>query len=414
MAEIEKSIEELELEVMAELQSAEASENQITEKVNEMVKIKQASTVQTKGAAPADKPGKLNGKEVEDLGPAVTSPTDAKSGAAKSGEKIKQASTVQTKGAAPADKPETLKAEDMVKAISDKLSKTDEKKLVAMYNSIVKEAVHNDEDDEDEDDETKKELAKAKKEATEKRIKEIKVKEDVDALISGENELSDEFKDKASTIFEAAVKSKVRTEIERLEDEYSKELTEQSDKAKDELVEKVDSYLDYVVQEWMKENELAIERGLKGEISEDFIAGLKQLFEDHYIDVPDEKYDVLEAQSKKIEELEEQLNSQIEKDKELHSEIGELTKDSIIKDVSDDLVDTEVEKFKGLVEDVDYSDAESYKSKLETLKESYFPKSAEEQSTNETSDDEPVNEVETSGKMAEYMSAISKTHKRAK
>ena len=398
MAEIEKSIEELEQEVMAEL-SAEASDSAVNDiHEEEVIAEKKAPKNET--------------KEVEDLGPAVTSPTDAKSASAKSGEKTKQTSTAQTKGAAPADKPETLKAEDMVKAISDKLSKTDEKKLVAMYNNIVKEAMDNDEDDEDDD--TKKELAKAKKEATEKRIKEIKVKEDVDALISGENELSDEFKDKASTIFEAAVKSKVRTEIERLEDEYSKELTEQSDKAKDELVEKVDSYLDYVVQEWMKENELAIERGLKGEISEDFIAGLKQLFEDHYIDVPDEKYDVLEAQSKKIEELEEQLNSQIEKDKELHSEIGELTKDSIIKDVSDDLVDTEVEKFKGLVEDVDYSDAESYKSKLETLKESYFPKSAEEQSTNETSDDEPVNEVETSGKMAEYMSAISKTHERAK
>ena len=401
MAEIEKSIEELEQEVMAELQAADASDSPVNDiHEEEVIAEKKAPKNET--------------KDVEDLGPAVTSPTDAKSASAKSGEKTKQTSTAQTKGAAPADKPETLKAEDMIKAISDKLSKTDEKKLVAMYNSIVKEAVHNDEDDEDEDDETKKELAKAKKEATEKRIKEIKVKEDVDALISGENELSDEFKDKASTIFEAAVKSKVRTEIERLEDEYSKELTEQSDKAKDELVEKVDSYLDYVVQEWMKENELAIERGLKGEISEDFIAGLKQLFEDHYIDVPDEKYDVLEAQSKKIEELEEQLNSQIEKDKELHSEIGELTKDSIIKDVSDDLVDTEVEKFKGLVEDVDYSDAESYKSKLETLKESYFPKRAEEQSTNEISDDEPVNEVETSGKMAEYMSAISKTHERAK
>lgn len=399
MAEIEKSIEELEQEVMAEL-SAEASDSAVNDiHEEEVIAEKKAPKNET--------------KDVEDLGPAVTSPTDAKSASAKSGEKTKQTSTAQTKGAAPADKPEVLKAADMLKAISDKLSKADEKKLVAMYNSIVKEAVHTDDED-DEDDETKKELAKAKKEAMEKRIKEIKVKEDVDALVSGENQLSDEFKDKASTIFEAAVKSKVRTEIERLEDEYSKELTEQSDKAKDELVEKVDSYLDYVVQEWMKENELAIERGLKGEISEDFIAGLKQLFEDHYIDVPDEKYDVLEAQSKKIEELEEQLNSQIEKDKELHSEIGELTKDSIIKDVSDDLVDTEVEKFKGLVEDVDYSDAESYKSKLETLKESYFPKSAEEQSTNETSDDEPVNEVETSGKMAEYMSAISKTHKRAK
>ena len=399
MAEIEKSIEELEQEVMAELQSADASDSPVNDiQEEEVIAEKKAPKNET--------------KEVEDLGPAVTSPTDAKSASAKSGEKTKQTSTAQTKGAAPADKPETLKAEDMLKAISDKLSKADEKKLVAMYNNIVKEAVQTDEDDEDDD--IKKELAKAKKEATEKRIKEIKVKEDVDALISGENELSDEFKDKASTIFEAAVKSKVRTEIERLEDEYSKELTEQSDKAKDELVEKVDSYLDYVVQEWMKENELAIERGLKGEISEDFIAGLKQLFEDHYIDVPDEKYDVLEAQSKKIEELEEQLNLQIEKDKELHSEIGELTKDSIIKDVSDDLVDTEVEKFKGLVEDVDYSDAESYKTKLETLKESYFPKRAEEQSTNEISDDEAVKEVETSGKMAEYMSAISKTHERAK
>jgi hypothetical protein len=400
MAEIEKSIEELELEVMAELQSAEASDSAVNDiHEEEVIAEKKAPKNET--------------KDVEDLGPAVTSPTDAKSASAKSGEKTKQTSTAQTKGAAPADKPETLKAEDMIKAISDKLSKADEKKLVSMYNSIVKEAVHTDDEDE-EDDETKKELAKAKKEAMEKRIKEIKVKEDVDALVSGENELSDEFKDKASTIFEAAVKSKVRTEIERLEDEYSKELAEQSDKTKDELVEKVDSYLDYVVQEWTKDNELAIERGLKGEIAEDFIAGLKQLFEDHYIDVPDEKYDVLEAQSKKIEELEEQLNLKIEKDKELHSEIGELTKDSIIKDVSEDLVDTEVEKFKGLIEDVDYSNAESYKSKLETLKESYFPKRTNEQSTNETSDDETVNEVETSGKMAEYMSAISKTHERAK
>ena len=399
MAEIEKSIEELELEVMAELESAEASDLSVNAIQEEVIAEKKAP--------------KNEKTEIEDLGPAVTSPTDAKSASAKSGEKTKQTSTAQTKGAAPADKPGKLKAEDMIKAISDKLSKADEAKLEKMYNSIVNEAVHTDDEDE-EDDETKKELAKAKKEAMEKRIKEIKVKEDVDALVSGENELSDEFKDKASTIFEAAVKSKVRTEIERLEDEYSKELAEQSDKTKDELVEKVDSYLDYVVQEWTKDNELAIERGLKGEIAEDFIAGLKQLFEDHYIDVPDEKYDVLEAQSKKIEELEEQLNLKIEKDKELHSEIGELTKDSIIKDVSEDLVDTEVEKFKGLIEDVDYSNAESYKSKLETLKESYFPKRTNEQSTNETSDDETVNEVETSGKMAEYMSAISKTHERAK
>ena len=404
MSEIDKTIEELETEVLAELEAADSEEAQ---EVAEETKEEETALDEKK--AP-----KVENKDVEDLGPAVTSPTDAKSSAAKSGEKTKQTKDAAHKHAAPADKPGKLKAEDMLKAISDKLSKADEAKLEKMYNKIVNEQVK----DDDDEDENKKELAKAKEEkkkAMEKRIKEIKVKEDVDALVSGEDEkLSDEFKEKASTIFEAAVKSKVRTEIERLEDEYAKELTEQSDKSKDELIDKVDSYLDYVVQEWMKENELAIERGLKGEISEDFISGLKQLFDDHYIDVPDEKYDVLEAQSKKIEELEEQLNQQIEKDKELHSEIGELTKDSIVKEVSDELVDTEVEKFKGLIEDVDYTDAESYKSKLATLKESYFPKRAEEQSTNEISDDETVNEVETSDKMAAYMSAISKTHKRAK
>jgi hypothetical protein len=392
MSEIDKTIEELETEVLAELE-----DEAITEK----------------------KAPKVEMKDVEDLGPAVTSPTDKQSAAAKAGAKIKKSKDDALKHATPGDKPETLKAEDMIKAISDKLSKADEAKLVKMYNQIVNEQLEDDEEDEDEDeDDDKKELAKAKKEekkkAMEKRIKEIKVKEDVDALVSGEDEISDEFKEKASTIFEAAVKSKVRTEIERLEDEYAKELTEQSYKSKDELIDKVDSYLDYVVQEWMKENELAIERGLKGEISEDFISGLKQLFDDHYIDVPDEKYDVLEAQSKKIEELEEQLNQQIEKDKELHAEIGELTKDSIIKDVSDDLVDTEVEKFKGLIEDVDYTGDESYKSKLETLKESYFPQKTGEYSTNDIINlDETTNEVDTSDKMAAYMSAISKGHERA-
>ena len=407
MSELDKTIEELEAEVQAELEEA-------------------SHDAPKKGAAKGDSMEKAEG-EVQDLGAAGEASPEAKSASHSNAAKAKKISgDAQQKGAkgdmggdAAATKVKeplaagdqldhdgeeieegVMKKSDMLAAMYSEMEKMKATELKAAYGAMMKK-------------DEEKEEEKVEESTLEDRLSSVDVSEDVAALTEGE-ELSEEFKTKASTIFEAAVKSKVRTEIERLEDEYSKELTEQSDKAKDELVEKVDSYLDYVVQEWMKENELAIERGLKGEISEDFIAGLKQLFEDHYIDVPDEKYDVLEAQSKKIEELEEQLNLQIEKDKELHSEIGELTKDSIIKDVSDDLVDTEVEKFKGLVEDVDYSDAESYKSKLETLKESYFPKRAEEQSTNEISDDEPVNEVETSGKMAEYMSAISKTHERAK
>ena len=407
MSELDKTIEELEAEVQAELEEA-------------------SHDAPKKGAAKGDSMEKAEG-EVQDLGGAGEASPEAKSASHSNAAKAKKISgDAQQKGAkgdmggdAAATKVKeplaagdqldhdgeeieegVMKKSDMLAAMYSEMEKMKATELKAAYGAMMKK-------------DEEKEEEKVEESTLEDRLSSVDVSEDVAALTEGE-ELSEEFKTKASTIFEAAVKSKVRTEIERLEDEYSKELTEQSDKAKDELVEKVDSYLDYVVQEWMKENELAIERGLKGEISEDFIAGLKQLFEDHYIDVPDEKYDVLEAQSKKIEELEEQLNLQIEKDKELHSEIGELTKDSIIKDVSDDLVDTEVEKFKGLVEDVDYSDAESYKSKLETLKESYFPKRAEEQSTNEISDDEPVNEVETSGKMAEYMSAISKTHERAK
>ena len=166
------------------------------------------------------------------------------------------------------------------------MSAEDAKQLAASY--MNKEAMT--------DEEVELEgLAKAK-EAIEKRLASISVKEDVDALVEGED-LSEEFKQKASTIFEAAVKSKIRPEVERIELEKTQEIAEEHEAFKTELAEKVDGYLDYVVSEWMKENELAIERGLKGEIAEDFITGLKALFEEHYIDVPDEKYDILESQA---------------------------------------------------------------------------------------------------------------------
>ena len=281
--------------------------------------------------------------------------------------------------------------------------------LQAAYGSMMKMGMHDDEEMKEE----LKALEDAKAEIEEK-IKSISVKEDIDALTEGE-ELSEEFKEKAATVFEAAVKSKMRSEVERLSEAYQAEKDQEVETFKEEITEKVDTYLNYVVEEWTKENELAIERGLKGEIAEDFISGLKQLFEDHYIDVPDEKYDVLEAQSDKIAELEDRLNEEIQKNVEMSQENSELVREQLIAEVSEDLADTEIEKFKSLTEDVDFNGEEAFKEKLITLKESYFPKVTSTQSSAGTYiDDEQggtAQDVDTTDAMKRYMSAISRDHK---
>ena len=219
--------------------------------------------------------------------------------------------------------------------------------------------------------------------------------------------LSEEFKKKASTIFEAAVKSKIRPEVERIELEKTQEIAEEHEAFKTELAEKVDGYLDYVVAEWMKENELAIERGLKGEIAEDFITGLKALFEEHYIDVPDEKYDILESQAQKIEELEGKLNDTIGKLTEKKQSEDSLVRESVIKEVSSDLAETQTEKFASLVEDVEFTDKDSFTEKLNTLKENYFPKSTPSQITEEN--EVETQEIDISDAMAAYTSAIKRS-----
>ena len=252
-------------------------------------------------------------------------------------------------------------------------------------------------------------------EQVEDHIKNIDVSSDVDALVDGED-LSEEFKEKAATIFEAAVKSKTREELTRITEEQQNAMAFEINEYKDTLSEKVDQYLDYVVEEWMKENELAIERGLKGEIAEDFISGLKQLFEDHYIDVPDEKYDVLEAQSEKIAELEEQLNSIMEQNIEMKTANSELVREQVILESASDLTDTQFEKFKSLTEEIDFSDQDTFREKLGTLKESYFPKV----SSSETYDNDDDNygsaeqDIDTTDAMKAYMSAIGRTEKRIK
>ena len=244
-------------------------------------------------------------------------------------------------------------------------------------------------------------------ETFEDRLSQIDVSEDVNALTEGQD-LTEEFKEKASVIFEAAVKSKLREEIQRLEEEKEEQIKEYVDGYKDELVEKVDKYLNYVVEQWMNDNQLAVERGLKGEIAEDFIAGLRTLFEEHYIDVPNEKYDVLESQAQQIEDLENKLNEQIPNSVELKNEVSKYIRESIFVEVSEDLSDTEKEKFESLVTETEYIDEESFRFKLSALKESYFPKTktiSESVDTQDTS----VEDIEVSGSMAKYLKAISTT-----
>ena len=414
MSELEQTIEELEAEVLAELE--------------------EASDAQTKGATPAEPKKKIGketpGGEVADVGGAdpeakvekgADEDRDEKAIGKKAAAAAKAVSSdAQQKGAGKADGPQKLaaghvpegevvaEAKKMTKAQAleqiGKMKKGEIEEMLASHESSLAEA------DNAKTEEELKALEDAKSEIEEK-IKSISVKEDVAALVDGEG-LSEEFKNKAATIFEAAVKSKTREEITRIHETMTGEFEVKLEESVDTLTEKVDTYLNYVVEEWTKENELSIERGLKGEIAEDFISGLKQLFEDHYIDVPNEKYDVLEAQSEKINELEEKVNSVMEQNVALTQVKSQLVREQVISEVSEELTDTEIEKFKSLTEDVDFVSEESFRAKLHTLKESYFPKTIVEQ----TFDDEEggtAQDIDTTGAMTAYMSAISRNKKRA-
>ena len=226
---------------------------------------------------------------------------------------------------------------------------------------------------------------------------EINVKEDIDALVEGE-ELSEEFKSKASTIFEAAVHQKVMeiasSKVDEMEKEYQDELQEEIVSFRDELTDKVDGYLNYVTEEWMKENELALESSLKSEITEEFMSGLKDLFTEHYIEVPEEKVDIVENLFDKVEDLEGQLNTQVQDNIKVKAELNEYRKDKILEEVCDDLADTQSEKMKSLVEGVTYEDdSEKFEEKVKTIKENYFPETIKK--------DENVEQLDSSSEVAE-------------
>jgi hypothetical protein len=223
----------------------------------------------------------------------------------------------------------------------------------------------------------KKKTMKEESEEVEEVKEELKVdvSEDVAALINGE-ELTEEFKTKAATIFEAAVVTRVKQEIAKLEEEFDGKLAEQVESIKEGLVEKVDGYLNYVVEQWMTDNELALENGMKTEITESFIAGMKGLFEQHHIEVPEEKFDVLAELQEEAESTKAKLDEQLAANVELTKQINEMKRVAEIAEFSTGMADTDAEKFKGLAEELAYDDAESFKTKLQTIKENYFGKKA--------------------------------------
>lgn len=415
MSELDKTIEELEKEVVAELDEANGKQpNSTGGKADPMPKMKDGEKPEDVGGPTPEKDANMVGK-----------PDSAK--------KVKKDSSAPTKGAVPPEPADKIKEgaheddeepkkmmkkddeeedddDDMEEQIS-KLSKLSKTELINQYtkgmtkSALAKGIVEygtgmkNAMKMHGKDDEKKKKM---------KMPESVDVKKDVDALLEGED-FSDEFKTKAETIFEAAVSSRISEVKETLEEEKTQAIEE----AKEDMVDKIDSYLTYVTEEWKKENQLAIERGLKGEIAEDFITGLKSLFEDHYIDVPNEKYDILEAQTKEIEELKAKVNDLMEQDKSTKNRVGELVRESLISEVSKDLAETEKEKFHSLTADVEFSGEESFKEKLSTLKESYFPSEKKVEEVLSEDAESPKTIEADSDAMAAYTAAINKTHKRA-
>ena len=234
---------------------------------------------------------------------------------------------------------------------------------------------------------------------------EYNMEEDVNALLGGE-ELSEEFKEKAKTIFEAAINAKVASIKEEIEATYAAKLAEEVEAAKESLAERVDSYLEYVSDEWFEENALAIEAGLKTEMTESFLQGMKGLFEEHYVTIPEEKYDVLESMVEKLDDMETKLNEQIEKNIALNGRLSESVADGILDEVSEGLASTQKEKLASLSESVEFESEESYREKLETLKESYFPKTAPVAKTETLSEGETHNHQQYSDKMSAYLRSL--------
>ena len=359
------------------------------------VKTQQSKTAVNSGAAAADPMPKMADPgtqlaSVEDLGgptPDNYKPDDDSAKLKTPGGTLKQVKDVVTKSAGKADSmPAGVKEEEDLS----------NEEVVAEEETTEEEVVA--------EEETTEEEVVSEEEET---VEEYDIEEDVNALLAGE-ELSEEFQEKARTIFEAAINSKVAQIKEELEKQYAEQFAEEIVAAKESLAERVDSYLEYVSDEWMEENKLAVEHGLKTDMTESFLSGMKNLFEEHYVSIPEDKYDVLESMVEKLDDMETKLNEQIEKNVSLNARLSESVADGILDQISEGLAQTQKEKLASLAESVEFESEESYREKLETLKESYFASKKESSSAKtETLSEGMSNDYESySNSMAAYMKTL--------
>ncbi len=365
--------------------------------------------VVTKDASPAEPMAK--GPGWEDLGgptPDNSKPDDDSNKLKTPGATLAQVKDVVNSKAKPAEAVSDEVEEGQEVVAEDEAEKKEEE-------TVSEEETTNDEVVAEEPAKEGEEVV-AEEETTEEPVVEFSVEEDVKALLEGE-ELSEEFQEKAKTIFESAIKTKVDEIKKQLEESYAATLVEEIDTVKAGLTERLDAYLEYVADEWIQENKLAIENGIKGEMTESFLSGMKQLFEDHYVSVPEEKYDVLESMVDKLDEMEGKLNEQIEKNVALNKRLAESTADVIFADVAEGLAVSQKEKLAQLAENVEFESETDYREKLVTLRDSYFPtntsapKSNSENLSEEVSTDEVISE-ETNPRMQAYLDTLSRAAKK--
>ena len=385
--------------------------------------LQEMENVVTKNAAPGEPMQKLTTGGTpatwEDLGgptPENSKPDDNSNKLATPGKTLKQVRDVVNAKATAGDQaipsgnatPGTLKQ-------GDEPEVKDEQEVVAEDEKATEEVVAEEPTKEEEvvsEEETSTEEVVAEEEKSEEEVvaeDKIDVEEDINALIAGE-ELSEEFQEKARTIFETAIKTKVSEMKEELKSEYEKSLVEEVATVKEELSNRVDSYLEYVAEEWVEENALAVEHGLKTEMTESFLSGMKSLFEDHYVTIPEDKYDVLNSMVEKLDEMEDKLNEQINKNVALNKRLSESTADVILADVSEGLAVSQKEKLASLAENVEFDSEEAYREKLVKLRESYFPANPSTQRNNsETiSEGTEVPQAAPSGLMESYLQTLGR------
>ena len=296
---------------------------------------------------------------------------------------------IDDKGASPFKESRLTKA-GMINNAYQKMSSMRKEDLAALYAKVMME------DSEEETSESETVTVKAN----------VDWSEDLNALVESEATLSDEFKSKAGTIMEAAINSRLAEEIDALEEKFNEELAAEIKETKEGLVDKVDSYLNYVVENWMEENKVAVQTGLRTEIAENFMNNLKDLFTESYIDVPESKVDLVDNLASEVEELETQLNDQTGKSIAMQEELEGYKRDAIIREASRDLAETQIEKLTSLVEKVDFDDEESFAEKVATIKESYFKQRANKYGEIEEIEEDTDDEVEASGSMGTYLNAL--------